>query len=325
MITQTKNLNRNELTPLMRLNASLKALPAPGHGYGCHNGLLGCANLARRVGLHRTEAFCRLRNAIKPGPREVLDDEIRDAINLAYTDTHGSRPRPAATRRTNEPGGPSFDSEAERNRIIQAGAGWDEATWMAASPTPIPEAPAEQTQLVLRELFSVNEFVFVGERWGTSDSVLRVEQWAGILAEFAGTLNPPHVIPNPLTGDWAAKSSGGGSKRCDEAVAKYRIAVAEFDGLSREEQLAFWAGFGRPLVALVDSGGKSVHAWLKVDCADAQDWGEQVGKKLYGDRLIPLGVDPACRNPSRLSRLPGITRDNGNIQNLLYLKSMENR
>jgi hypothetical protein len=40
--------------------------------------------------------------------------------------------------------------------------------------------------------------------------------------------------------------------------------VAEFDNLSREDQIRFWSAVKLPIVALIDSGGKSTHCWLEV-------------------------------------------------------------
>ena len=41
---------------------------------------------------------------------------------------------------------------------------------------------------------------------------------------------------------------------------------------------------------------------------------------LFAERLVPLGVDAACRNEARLSRMPGYLRpDSQRLQRLLYL------
>jgi hypothetical protein len=95
----------------------------------------------------------------------------------------------------------------------------------------------------------------------------------------------------------------------------------EFDALPREDQLAFWWAVRLPVVVLVDSGGKSVHGWVRVrDVACAAEWGRSIEQHLFRDLLQPLGVDPACKNESRLSRLPGHHRkETGRWQRLLYL------
>jgi hypothetical protein len=103
-------------------------------------------------------------------------------------------------------------------------------------------------------------------------------------------------------------------------VAAYRYAVAEFDVMDKADQLAFWWGYrSAPIAALIDSGGKSIHAWLRVDCPDRATWERKVEGTLFGKVLVPLGCDPQCRNEARLSRLPATTAGRRTRQRLLYL------
>ena len=132
---------------------------------------------------------------------------------------------------------------------------------------------------------------------------------------------PPHFIPNPLTGREHPLADGKLSRRGDSAVAGFLYAVAEFDGMDKADQLALWWGFRTaPIVALIDSGGKSVHAILRVDCETRDEWERDIEGQLFPRVLVPLGCDPACRNEARLSRLPGHYRaEKGAWQRLLYL------
>ena len=51
----------------------------------------------------------------------------------------------------------------------------------------------------------------------------------------------------------------------------------------------------------------------------AEEWKTRVQKGLF-PMLRALGADPACSNPGRLSRLPGMFRaDSGKFQQLLFL------
>ena len=79
-----------------------------------------------------------------------------------------------------------------------------------------------------------------------------------------------------------------------------------------------------PVRALILSAGKSIHAWVDVDCADAAEWEREVNGVLFPKFLVPLGCDPSCRNRSRLSRMPGYTRpadskSPGGMQRLIWL------
>jgi hypothetical protein len=73
------------------------------------------------------------------------------------------------------------------------------------------------------------------------------------------------------------------------------------------------------VVALLDSGGKSIHGWIRIDAENAGQWEERVEVKLF-DILTAVGADKACKNESRLSRMPGHFRsEKGRWQRLIYL------
>jgi hypothetical protein len=89
--------------------------------------------------------------------------------------------------------------------------------------------------------------------------------------------------------------------------------------MSWEQQIHFWAGVKLPVAALVDSAGRSVHGWIRIDAAHAGEWTRRVEDKLYAV-LTTVGADGACKNEGRLSRMPGGLRaETGRWQRLLYL------
>lgn len=209
-----------------------------------------------------------------------------------------------------------------RERFIQRGGelGGTVADWAARSPVKIDWQPGPADMVaVLRALWRADEFLFAGDKYGKA-----VFPVAKLIRRFerGGTV-PPHLIINPLCGQAVPnpKQAGKLSARCDEAVVGFRYAVAEMDDMSREAQLQFWAGFtSAPIAALVDSGGKSIHAWLRVDCPDREAWERDVEQGLFERVLIPFGCDRTCRNESRLSRAPGHYRmEKQAWQRLLYL------
>ena len=86
--------------------------------------------------------------------------------------------------------------------------------------------------------------------------------------------------------------------------------------MSISDQDAMYRKLELPIACLVHSGGKSLHAIVKVDAEDYNEYRKRV-EFLY-DFLEKNGVvvDKQNRNPSRLSRMPGPTR-NGNPQYLV--------
>jgi hypothetical protein len=181
--------------------------------------------------------------------------------------------------------------------------------------------------LLIKALYDRWEIIAVGERFdvqhGSCESILKEleEATPERLAELLQA--NPLIIPNPLTGQKALTKSGKPSFRCDEAIAKRRFAIAEMDRATLCEQAGFWHYMVRsefPVAAIIHSGGKSLHAWIKVDCANAEEWDTMVKRRLFQRILIPLGCDAACSNPSRLSRLSGHYREEKQAyQRLLYL------
>lgn len=122
---------------------------------------------------------------------------------------------------------------------------------------------------------------------------------------------------NAEAGAWIRHNPSTGSR--DENVVRLDHVLVESDNLSIEEQKKLLINLKLPISALIESGGKSVHALVKVQAKDAQEY-DQRAKFLF-DYLSKHSfvVDSANKNPARLSRLPGAMRD-GKLQKLLATK-----
>ena len=122
-------------------------------------------------------------------------------------------------------------------------------------------------------------------------------------------------------GGWLRMNPVDGQGIGDANVTACRFALLESDTLPMALQLALFAKLPLPMAAILSSGGRSVHAWVRVDAADATEYRATVAGML--DLLAKFGVDGKNKNPSRLSRLPGATRVIGavgdGVQRLLYL------
>jgi hypothetical protein len=180
--------------------------------------------------------------------------------------------------------------------------------------------------LLLNTFFDEKEYVFIGERYdpGVIGGTIRtVNEWAEHFQN--GGKTAPHIIINPLTGLQAPKENDDGlTYRGNNNVVVYRYCIVEFDNLPREEQIKFWVTIKLPVIALIDSGGKSIHGWLDVqklaEVTTPVQWESEIKGRLYDRILAPLGVDTACANSARLSRLPGHFREEkGNYQRLLWV------
>lgn len=181
------------------------------------------------------------------------------------------------------------------------------------------------TILLLETLYHPDVLLWIGERHQAGingDTIRTVAEWITYFRK--GRKTAPFIIPNPMSGEEGTTKDGKPSFRSDNTVLKYLHCVVEFDDLPREDQIRFWSAVRLPIIALIDSGGKSIHAWIDVQkwatVETAEQWQSEIKAKLYDQLLTPMGVDAACSNPARLSRLPGHFRTEKQAwQRLLWL------
>lgn len=300
--------------------------------------LLGVARLGRLAGVESSRLEEEIRGAAGSPPLTVA--EVRRVVQRVERETplggdgraeyRGARPYAVARPSPPPPGG--FVA-----RCLARGAGLGSSGALRSlSPVFVPSKDADEDRrtalrLFLGSLYDAGEVLFIGERSGRE--VRTRAEWEARLAETPPDAWPPLIGSNPFTGEEAQTADGTRrSFRCKAAVAARRFALVEFDGMPLDRQAAFWAGVilgtGRgpllPLAALVYSGGKSIHALLRVDCADAEAWAA-FWNRLGGfvcnpNDPAPERADAACRDESRMTRLPGARRaDSGRVQSLLYL------
>jgi hypothetical protein len=180
--------------------------------------------------------------------------------------------------------------------------------------------------LLLETLYKPTDLVWIGDRHQPGiigDTIRAAEEWGDSVEKDGAPA--PFILINPLNGIPVPTKTGDKTTlRGDGNIAEYRYCMAEFDGLCREDQIRFWSAVKLPIVALIDSGGKSIHAWLDVQklakVETPEQWQSEIKGRLYDRILTPLGVDSACSNPARLSRLPGYFRSEKQAwQRLLWL------
>jgi hypothetical protein len=167
---------------------------------------------------------------------------------------------------------------------------------------PVPKAPERslqaQRRLFLTTLFQPHDVLWMGEVF--QKSFLTLEEWLKRPAIFGCFVS--HCTFKPKS-----------KSRCNDNVAERKYLVVESDELKPHEVMAVFRALeqhhGLTLRALVNTGGKSIHAWFKWE-GDAGDW----AAVLKGYKC-----DPATLRPSQPVRLPGIIRpDTGRPQELLF-------
>jgi len=142
---------------------------------------------------------------------------------------------------------------------------------------------------------------------------------------------PPEVVMDPPK--WGRRTWRG--------VTSYRYAVLESDNAPEELWLrALWK-LPLPIVAVYSSGGRSLHALVRIDASSKPEWDMIVRGSSSGSasRIVslmslvcPLGADPVAMSAVRLTRLPFCYRqgsekksgyqryDKPRLQELVYLR-----
>ena len=121
---------------------------------------------------------------------------------------------------------------------------------------------------------------------------------------------------DPGTGAWIRFNPLDGKGVKNNNVTAFRFALIESDSMELGEQNAMIRELELPVACLVYSGGKSLHAIVRIDAASYEEYRTRVDYLYTVCEKNGMKVDKQNRNPSRLSRLPGATR-NGHKQFLV--------
>lgn len=113
---------------------------------------------------------------------------------------------------------------------------------------------------------------------------------------------------NPEAGAWIRFNPLDGRGVKNENVTAFRYALVESDSMPIERQNALIRELELPVAVLVYSGGKSVHAIVKIDAENDREYRRRVDYLYEVCAKNGLEIDRQNRNPSRLSRMPGVTR-----------------
>ena len=113
---------------------------------------------------------------------------------------------------------------------------------------------------------------------------------------------------NPEAGAWIRFNPLDGNGCKNENVTEYRYALVESDHMEIDQQNAILRELELPIACLVYSGKKSLHAIVRVDAADYSEYRKRVDYLYEVCQKNGIDVDTQNRNPSRLSRMPGVER-----------------
>lgn len=204
--------------------------------------------------------------------------------------------------------------------------------------------PAEvSASAFLNALYDDGEFVIVFTRFRSQgEYVYQVGKSWWKLGERSGQVSVKCDVPvkswpegvwflaQPVTGRWVAqppREKGGEpryTRRSQVNVTAWRYMVVESDEAGIEDLwLNFLAQLPLPIVALYTSGGKSVHALLRVDAPSKEGW--DAWRDIVRPLLTKCGADKAVFSAVRLTRLPTFIREGTTTSDGKYFKYKEPR
>jgi len=120
----------------------------------------------------------------------------------------------------------------------------------------------------------------------------------------------------PEVGAWIRFNPLDGTGVKNENVTDFRYALVESDDMPIDQQHAIIRELELPVACLVHSGKKSLHAIVKIEAGNYDEYRKRVDYLYNVCKKNGLKVDSQNRNPSRLSRMPGVMR-NGQKQFLV--------
>lgn len=179
--------------------------------------------------------------------------------------------------------------------------------------------PVQQLTTYLETLFDASENVgYVVDTWQNDEGkylptkgawdrtagelIQRLNQCDGDIGSVLGDYDP-------AAGAWIRFNPLDGKGIKNENVTEFRYALVESDTMDIEKQNAIMRELELPIVVMVYSGGKSLHAIVRIEAANYDEYRKRVDYLYNVCKKNGLNIDNQNRNPSRLSRMPGVERN----------------
>lgn len=192
--------------------------------------------------------------------------------------------------------------------------------WIEEQELQLPNDwhPADQLKRYLQALFEPEDKVaYVTESYQKDDGRYApkgcccAQSAAQLIAEldkYGDDLGASIGDYDAAAGAWICFNPMDGTGRKNDNVTEYRYALVECDNMELGKQQEIIHQIELPCAALVYSGSKSIHAIVKVNAPDYAEYRRRVDHLYSICQKNGLTIDQQNRNPSRLSRMPGIVR-----------------
>jgi len=181
----------------------------------------------------------------------------------------------------------------------------------------------------LHELYEPGEKVVIFDTFKSQGQHLWTHKAPPFDARELDTFRPGKpegvwFLNNPVTGesvpDGTTNKDGTPhlTRRSFRTVTSWRYLVLESDVADPSHWLAALAQLPLPIAAVYTSGGKSIHALIRMNAGSKAEW-DSLANEIK-PALVTLGADSAAMTAVRLTRLPCCRREREDaMQTLLYL------
>lgn len=259
--------------------------------------MLSTARKCQLAGLAAWEAVREIMIYNGTARRPFKTNEVNRAVEKAYNTTLDTAPiarpkkdkwEPIRTRRTN------YRKDTVWMDRYQL---WENSPWR------IDDGVTQR--MILDQLFpDPDGLVCVGKS--------AFEFYTARLAQFKDLTQCQFIVPGYMSKKTGLTQDGKESMHCLDNCGPRRFCVCDLDDPPPVEHPSILWHLAKlaDLVMVVSSGGKSLHGWFMMP---------EEREEQFWQAAIKSGADPALmRNRSSFVRIPFGTRDNGNIQTVVY-------
>ncbi|MDR1408875.1 MAG: AAA family ATPase [Oscillospiraceae bacterium] len=246
------------------------------------------------------------------------DTQVKAGTLVEIAKTHGWQPAHVVSRAMSWEDEISYELDsAVPGKVVAPLAVPDYNAVVASLAAEENWNPIDELITYLRTLFDSTDNVgYVTQSFNSDGRKLptkgHCDRTAGELIDklqgCAGDIGAVFGDYDPDEGAWIRFNPLDGKGVKNENVTAFNYALVESDEMSIEKQLEVLTQMELPISCLVHSGGKSIHAIVKVDAADAKEYRQRVDYLYEACTKHGFTVDKQNRNPSRLSRMPGVSR-----------------
>lgn len=291
-----------------------------GNSGHAHTFALAC-NLLKKISLSESELYEALATwhnpqCDPPWNEKELRHKVSEAIKATPQDA-GMR-SDSGFNREEKKGRPYIikTHDSNQDRAESTAATGIRFVYRGNSERPIPEPMNDAARRLISTAFRENEGIRIvhahfdeegKERPGSGISMTR-ENWLARLDSTDGHVNDGKgmFLAEGNPGVYISINPIEPGQTKDAAITQYRHALLEFDEIEREKQWPILVESNLPITAVIDSGRRSLHAWVRVDAVDREEYDQRVN--LIYNYMAEYKPDDNNKNPGRLSRLPGAIR-----------------